>query len=172
MHLRLAVLLTLLAAPLRAQDFVPPDAGAANTGVRLGLYGFGTRLGLDLGGRKQAVGGVSIDAGHLFSDRIRIRPSAEVGMGRGVNTYLLNLELMYRFTSDGEVAVPYLGFGLGVWGEGECATALNCPAVWPQFALGFELRIRDQLNWMVEYHAEDTFSRHRMFIGLITRRPS
>src|SRR5262245_46516231 len=96
----LAVILLLAASPLAAQNFAPPDASAPAGGVRLGLFGFGTRLGFDVAGDKQVVGGFTIDAGHLFSDRVRVRPSAEIGFGNGANTYLLNFELMYRFTSD------------------------------------------------------------------------
>src|SRR5262249_38286766 len=168
----LPVILLLAASPLAAQHFVPPDASAPAGGVRFGLFGFGTRLGFDVAGDKQVVGGFTIDAGHLFSDRVRVRPSAEIGFGNGANTYLVNFELMYRFTSDREIAVPYTGFGLGVWGQVDCELAPGCPGVWPQFALGFELRLREHINWLLEYHAEDTFSRHRLFIGLTTRRPS
>jgi hypothetical protein len=168
----LAIMLLLATPPrsARAQDFVPPDANAQSGSVRLGLFGFGTRLGFDVAGDNQVVGGITLDAGHLFSDRVRVRPSVEVGVGDGPNSYVLNFELMYRFVSDRETAVPYTGFGLGVWGQGECAVVPGCPGVWPQFALGFELKIREHFNWLLEYHAEDTFSRHRLFIGLTTRR--
>jgi len=46
----------------------------------------------------------------------------------------------------------------------------DCPAFWAQFVLGFELKLRNQINWLLEYHAEDAFRRHRVFVGLTTRR--
>ena len=155
-----------------AQEFVPPDAagGSQSQGVRLGFYGFGARLGPDFKGDNQVVGSLTLDFGHLFTDRVRLRPSVEVGIGGGVNTYVMNAELMYRFTPDTEIAVPYIGFGLGVWGHQGCDLSPDCPSVWPQFALGFEIRLRRYINWMLEYHAEDALRRHRLFAGLTTRR--
>jgi hypothetical protein len=37
-------------------------------------------------------------------------------------------------------------------------------------ALGFELRLREGLAWLLECRPEDALRRHRIFIGLTTRR--
>jgi hypothetical protein len=39
-----------------------------------------------------------------------------------------------------------------------------------QFALGFEIRIRDRIAWLVEYHPLDALRRQRILIGFTTRR--
>ncbi len=165
-----SVAVLVLAARLHAQEFVPPqDSGAAH-GLRVGLFGFATRVGVDFAGRNQAIVSVAVDAADVFTDRVRLRPSFEVVLGDSLNSYLANLEFMYRFTPDTEVAVPYVGFGLGLWSQQRCAAVADCPEVWAQFALGFELRFRGQINWLLEYHGEDSLRRHRFFIGLTTRR--
>ena len=138
--------------------------------MHLGLYGFGTRFGVDPSGRRQALFGTTLDAGDLFTDRVRLRPSAEIGLGDSVTTYVVNLELMFRFTADSELAVPYVAFGPALYSQERCGTAVNCPQVWAQFALGFEIRFRGHMNWLLEYHGEDALRRHRFFIGLTTRR--
>jgi hypothetical protein len=79
-------------------------------------------------------------------------------------------EVIYRFTPDADRAVPYVGFGLAVAGRDDCSTFPGCPEAWLQFALGFELTFRDNMNWMLEYHAEDALNRHRLLVGLTTRR--
>ena len=154
----------LLAAPGSAQD----DGGASSSGI--GLYGFAARGGVDFEGSGQAIVSVALDAGHLFTDRLRLRPSGELGFLSGDNTYLASFEVLYRFTPDRDVAVPYLGAGLGVWGREACDTDDSCPGLWLQFVLGFEIRLRDGLAWMVEYHPVDAFRRHRVLVGLTTRR--
>lgn len=136
----------------------------------VGLFGFSARGGVDFEGSGQAVVSVGVDAGHLFTDRLRLRPSGELGFLSGDNTYLASFEVLYRFTSDRDVAVPYVGGGLGVWGREACDTDDRCPGLWVQAVLGFELRVRDGLAWMVEYHPVDAFRRHRVLIGLTTRR--
>ena len=169
MKLRWVASVALLAAvspvPGAAQD-----AGAAVPSSGIGLYGFSARGGVDFEGSGQAVVSVALDAGHLFTERLRLRPSGELGFLSGDNTYLASFEVLYRFTPDREVAVPYLGGGLGVWGREACDTDDSCPGLWLQFVLGFELRIRDRLAWMVEYHPVDAFRRHRVLVGLTTRR--
>ena len=79
--------------------------------VRFGLFGFGMRVGADLEGDGQAVGGGALDLGHVYSDRFRIR-----------------------------------------------------------LALGFELPMWDGFSWFIEYHPQDALRRHRIFVGLSTRR--
>ena len=161
-------------AGLEAQDFTPPEteqqAPSADGRFNVGLFGFSTRFGLDFEAGTQALVSVAVDLGDVFTDRFRLRPSAEIGFGRDVDTYVVNAEVMYRFTSDEEVAVPYVGAGLGIAGQDDCRFAPNCPGAWFQFALGFELRVSEQVNWLLEYHAEDALDRHRLFIGLATRR--
>ena len=169
----LLLLLPLIPLSARAQEFQPPReqaGGGAGPGVHLGLYGFGTRFGVDPSGRRQALFGTTLDAGDLFTDRVRLRPSAEIGLGDSVTTYVVNLELMFRFTADSELAVPYVAFGPALYSQERCGTAVNCPQVWAQFALGFEIRFRGHMNWLLEYHGEDALRRHRFFIGLTTRR--
>jgi hypothetical protein len=172
----------LLAVPLlfphaaRAQGFQPPQeqaSGAVSTsGLRLGLYGFGTRLGVDPSGRKQAILGTALDVGDVFTDRVRLRPSAEIGLGDSVTTYVVNFELLFRFTADSEIAVPYVAFGPGLFSQERCGTAVDCPQIWAQFALGFEIKLGGHMSWLLEYHGEDALRRHRFFIGLTTRRGS
>lgn len=175
-RVRLPPLLALLAlVPLaaRAQEFIPPRDATVDTtagALRLGIFGFGTRLGVDFAGRNQLVLSPTLDAGDIFTDRVRIRPSVEVGLGDTATTYVVNLELMYRFTADREAAVPYLGFGGAVYSQERCSTATDCPRLWAQFAMGFEIKFREHMNWLVEYHGEDGLRRHRFFIGLTTRR--
>lgn len=167
-------LLPLLPRAASAQEFQPPrtQASGTATGLRLGLYGFGTRIGVDPSGHKQAILGTTLDLGDLFTDRVRLRPSAEIGLGDSVTTYVVNMELLFRFTADSEVAVPYVAFGPALYSQERCATAVDCPQIWAQFALGFELRFRGHMNWLLEYHGEDALRRHRFFIGLTTRRGS
>lgn len=158
------------AVPLFAQEFEPPESeeSVRPTGLRLGLYGFAARAGVDFTDGAQVVLGVALDLGDIFSDRVRLRPSSEIAFGNDTYTYLASVEAIYRFTPDTERAIPYVGFGFGIWGEQRCR--VGCPDVWLQFALGFELRLRGQMNWMLEYHGEDALRRHRFLIGLATRR--
>lgn len=159
-----------LPVPSVAQDFTPPDEEPrSTTGVHLGLYGFSSRFGFDFTD-DQPILGVALDFGNLGTDRVRFRPSLEVGFGEGSYTYTSNAEIVYRFTGDTEAAVPYVGFGVGVFVRRSCGSADGCPAVWAQFALGFEVHIRNNLDWFIEYHGEDALSRQRFFLGLATRR--
>ncbi|MBI4421439.1 MAG: hypothetical protein HY560_11500 [Gemmatimonadetes bacterium] len=161
----------LAAGPLLGQEFRPPEEEETVPPlVRVGLFGFGSRLGIDFKGPTQAIASVTLDVADIASDRVRLRPSGEIGFGGGPDTYLANLELMYRFAADSERAVPYVGFGIGIYGQPACGPAPGCPKVWPQFALGFEIKYRPGINWLLEYHGEDALRRHRFFIGLSTRR--
>jgi len=165
--------LTLLGAalPASAQDFTPPaEEDAPPTSVKFGLFGFSSRLGVDFRGVNQAIASIAVDVADVYSDRVRLRPSFEIGAGGGLATYVGNIELVYRFMPDSEQAVPYVGFGLGVYGQTACGAAPGCPKIMPQFALGFELRFRNNMNWLLEYHGEDALRRHRFFVGLATRR--
>src|SRR6266571_1075502 len=94
-----AVLVMLLAAaPLAAQEFHPPPVRRTGEGTRLGLLGFGVRGGIDVSGQSQLVLGVTLDAGNLVSGRFRLRPSGEIGVFNGDNTYVGSFEGVYRFT--------------------------------------------------------------------------
>ena len=171
--MRTLLLLTLvLAAPLSAQQFETPDSvGGGLRGVRLGLFGFSAKGGADFKGNGHAVVGMGLDIGDLFTSQVRMRPSFEIGMPADTVNYLANFELMYRFTPDSDIAVPYVLFGLGVFGhQRTCGVDPNCPAVLAQFGLGFELKVNEHLNWLLEYHGEDALRRHRLFIGLSSRR--
>jgi hypothetical protein len=169
-----AVLLSLLiAAPLAAQEapaFEEPLEEPRVPWAKVGLFGFGARLGVDFEGEGQAVASMALDLGYVADERLRVRFSGELGFLNSDNTYLANLELIYRFMPDSALAIPYVGGGLGLFGRAECEADPDCPALWAQFVLGFEMRLRDEMNWLVEYHAEDAFRRHRVFIGLATRR--
>ncbi len=157
-------------APSAAQDFTPPEEeGREVSGVRIGVFGFSTRFGYDLSDNQPIIG-AALDLGNLGSDRVRFRPSIEVGFGEGSYTYTTNAEIVYRFTSDTETAIPYVGFGLGIFVEDSCGSLDGCPSVWAQFALGFEVRLRDNFDWFIEYHGEDALSRQRFFVGLTSRR--
>jgi hypothetical protein len=175
MRLLAGLLLTLVAGPVLAQEPTATDGGAAPEAasdpvVRLGVFGFSARWGVDFEGAGQALVSVALDVGRVLSDRLRIRPSGEIGLFNGENTYVGNIEMVFRFTPETDIAVPYVGTGVGLAGRGGCAVDPDCPALWLQFALGFEVRFRDQIAWLLEYHPEDAFRRQRVFIGLTTRR--
>jgi len=167
-----ALILFLGAVPrVSAQDFRPPDEDKEPSSVKIGLTGFGARAGVDFKGSNQLISSMTIDIADLYSDRIRVRPSGEIGIGGGTNTYLASLDVMYRFVPDAERAVPYVGVGLGVFAENPgCGPAPGCPKIWPQFTMGFELNLRPGINWLLAYRGEDALRRHRFFIGLTTRR--
>jgi hypothetical protein len=159
-----------LAPDAGAQQFSPPKSSGSSGGTRIGLYGFGVRTGLDFKGDGQLVLGTTIDMGDLFSNRIRIRPSGEISVFNGGNTYVASLESLLRFTDDEEAATPYLGLGLSVAGHDACGADPDCPDVWVNLVFGFELRYRSTFNWLLEYHGMDVLRRHRLYIGLTTRR--
>src|SRR3989454_1535184 len=166
-----ATLLMLSAAGLAAQEFHPPPVKqAAGRGTRIGLFGFSVRSGPDLSHGRQLVLGAGLDGGDLFSSRVRVRPSVEIGVFNGPNTYVASLEALYRFTTDDETAVPYAGGGFSIAGHDGCGTDAACPALWANVVVGFELRYRSTFNWLFEYHAMDAFRRHRFYFGLTTRR--
>ena len=99
-----------------------------------------------------------------------MRASGELGIGAEANTYVIGAELTYRFVADSRFSVPYVGGGLALYSQEECADAVGCPAFWPQFVLGLEFDLTAPMRWMVEYHAQDGFSRHRLLLGLTTKR--
>jgi len=156
-------------ADARAQQFQPPKNGKRG-GTRIGLFGFGVRGGIDFRRSGQLVLGSTLDLGDLFSNRLRLRPSAEIGVFNGPNTYVGSFEALWRFTDDEEVATPYVGLGLAVAGRAGCGSDPQCPDLWFNTAFGFELHYRSTFNWLLEYHGMDRLRRHRLFIGLTTRR--
>jgi hypothetical protein len=172
MRIRALFLSLLLAAPpLAAQDFRPPEEDNEPSSIRVGLTGFSARAGVDFKGDNQFISSMAIDVVDFYSERVRLRPSGEIGIGGGINTYLVSLDVMYRFAGDADHAIPYVGFGAGLFGASpNCAPAPGCPKVWPQFTLGFELNFRPGINWLLEYRGEDLLRRARFFIGLTTRR--
>lgn len=155
-----------------AQQFTPPQgASTPSTGTRLGLFGFGVRGGIDVShGGGQMVLGTTLDVGDLFTPQVRIRPSAEIGVFNGGNTYVGSLEALWRFTDDNQTAIPYVGAGVSLAGHQACGADPSCPAVWVNMVLGFELHYRSSFNWLLEYHGMDALRRHRFYIGLTTRR--
>jgi hypothetical protein len=169
-RLVLLVLGAMLGARLAAaQDFVPPKS-TRHSGTRIGLFGFGVRGGVDLRNNSQMILGATLDIGDLLTSRVRLRPSAEVGVFNGANTYSGSFDTMWRFTEDEEVATPYIGLGLSVAGREGCGADPQCPDLWLNLTFGFELRYRSTFNWLVEYRALDALRRHRLFVGLTTRR--
>jgi hypothetical protein len=149
------------APPARAQQFTPPAAPVAPiTGTRIGLYGFGVRGGWDVTHGGQLITGATLDVGDLFSPRVRLRPSAELGVFNGSNT----------FTEENQTAIPYVGAGLALASHDGCGPDPRCPSLWVNLVLGFELNYRSTFNWLLEYHGMDAMRRHRLYIGLTTRR--
>lgn len=167
----LLAFLAALAGPGTAQQFTPP-AGASppSSGTRIGLFGFGVRGGFDVSNGGQLILGTTLDVGDLFTPQVRIRPSAEIGVFNGGNTYIGSLEALWRFTDDAQTAIPYVGAGLSLAGHQDCGADPSCPAVWVNLVLGFELHFRSSFNWLLEYHGMDALRRHRFYIGLTTRR--
>lgn len=162
--------LVLLFAPLAAaQEFVPPKS-SRHSGTRIGLFGFGVRGGVDLRANSQLIIGSTLDIGDLFTSRVRLRPSAEIGVFNGANTYVGSFDTMWRFTEDETIATPYVGLGMSVAGREGCGADPQCPDLWLNLTFGFELRYRSTFNWLLEYRAMDALRRHRVLIGLTTRR--
>jgi hypothetical protein len=166
-----AVLTAAVALPLATQQFHPPAVRpTADQGSKVGLFGFGVRGGMDLGKQRQLVVGVTLDAGNLWISRLRIRPSVEIGMFNGANSYVGSLEALYRFTGDEEMVTPYAGGGFSVAGHDACGSDRECPDLWANIAVGLELHFRSTFNWLLEYHALSGFSHNRLYVGLTTRR--
>jgi len=164
------VVLGLAAARIAAaQEFVPPKT-AGHAGTRIGLFGFGVRGGVDFRRSSQLVLGATLDVGDLLSNRVRLRPSGEIGVFNGPNTYVFNMETLWRFTDDEDVATPYIGLGFGLASRDNCGADPQCPDLWFNAVFGFELRYRSTFNWLLEYHGMDRIRRHRLYIGLTTRR--
>ena len=156
-----------------AQQFTPPpQASAPATGTRIGLFGFGVRGGWDVTHGGQMVVGATLDAGDLFSPQVRLRPSAELGVFNGANTYVMSLEALWRFTDESQPAVPYVGAGLALASHDACGADASCPSLWVNLVLGFELHYRSSFNWLLEYHGMDAMRHQRLYIGLTTRRGS
>ncbi|HWC75180.1 MAG TPA: hypothetical protein VG454_14690 [Gemmatimonadales bacterium] len=165
----LALLGLFASGALVAQEFVPPK-NARSGGTRIGLFGFGVRAGVDLKSSGQLVLGSTLDMGDLFSNRVRMRPSAEIGLFNGPNTYVGSFDALWRFTEEEQTATPYMGAGFSIAGKTGCGSDPQCPDVWLNLTFGVELRYRSTFNWLMEYRAMDALRRHRLYIGLTTRR--
>ncbi|HEX4600071.1 MAG TPA: hypothetical protein VH116_01660 [Gemmatimonadales bacterium] len=166
-----AVLLSVIGATsLAAQEFHPPPVRRSDHGTRIGLMGFGVRSGIDLAGKSQLVLGVALDAGHVYTSRFRLRPSAEIGVFNGLNSYIGSFEGVYRLTGDEASATPYAGAGFSVAGHDRCGTDAACPDLWVNLLVGLEFHYRSTFNWLLEYHAMEGFRHNRFYIGLTTRR--
>lgn len=167
--LTFVLVLALSVAPAVAQQFVPPK-NSPRTGTRIGLFGFGVRGGIDLRGDGQLLLGTTLDVGDLFTSRVRLRPAAEIGVFNGPNTYVGSFDVLWRFTDDDEVATPYVGLGLALAGRTDCSADPQCPDLWLNLVFGFELHYRSTFNWLLEYRGMDAMRRHRLYVGLTTRR--
>ena len=161
-------LLSGSATQLRAQDTL--DDPSPRRGVQLGLFSLGVRGGVDLEQSGQALVGASADVGYAFTPRVRFRVVGELGFAPSPNSYVGSVEMVFRFTPDSTIAVPYFGTGVGVVGNEACGADPECPALWWQFVLGFELRLHRSARWFLEYHPQDAFRRQRLLAG-ITMRP-
>jgi hypothetical protein len=168
--------LAAAAAPVAAQEFVPPDRGShpvsqpassssgqSSSGFKLDILGFSTRAGFQVNNGGQALLGSTVDLVQLGIPQVRARSSFEVGFGRPSTSIGVNEEIMYRFLADTAAAIPYIGLGVGYMDDNVVKR------VWPTVAIGFELPFRRSMNWLVEYHALDALRRSRFFIGLATR---
>lgn len=156
-----------------AQEFQPPRVSQGDSvGTRLGLFGFGTRGGIDVSGRSQLVFGTTLDVGNLVNNRVRLRPSGEIGVFNGPNTFAGSLEALFRLTEDDQLAIPYVGLGFSIAGREDCSRIRDCPDFWANFVFGFELHYRSTYNWLLEYHGMDAFRQNRLYVGLTTRRGS
>ncbi|MCH7892584.1 MAG: hypothetical protein IH921_13885, partial [Gemmatimonadetes bacterium] len=97
----LAAAVGLAPTGVEAQEFIPQDAEeqatSGNGGLNLGLYGFSMRMGLDIegGGDAQPLLSLALDMGDVFTRRLRLRPSAGIGFGNAVDTYVVNAEGMF-----------------------------------------------------------------------------
>jgi len=174
--MRAAWLLTcgaVLATPLAAQAFPPPPVQRTrHGGTQVGLFGFGLWSGLDVKESGQVVLGAALDIGNVAISRLRLRPSAEIAILNGANTYTGNFEVLYRFADDKPATVPYAGGGIALAGHAGCGTGSGCPAAWVNAVVGIEVRYRSTFSWMLEYRALDAFQHNRFCVGLTTRRGS
>ena len=168
---------------LSAQEFITPEVGGqeSDQGSNIGLYGFGTSLGWDT---KDGGGIINVtgDFGNLLSDRVRLRPSVEVGFAEDVDTYVVSAEILYHFTQYTEKVTPYVGLGPALAGRDGCSDGpigtIGCPEAWLQLVVGLEVGLRSNMNLRLEYHAaahspfrnSPALNRHRLFFGLSTRR--
>ena len=170
----------LLAVPrLDAQEFVPPDrrpgqpttppapAPAERTstsdGLRLDLLAFSTRGGVQVNKDQQFVLGSTLDVVQLYTPQARVRGSFEVGFGRPATSLAVNAEVLYRLQPDNAPAIPYVGLGVGYYDDSAVKK------MWPTVTMGFELKFRRSMNWLLEYHALDGLRRSRFLVGLATR---
>jgi hypothetical protein len=159
--------LALVAPPAAAQEFHPPSGGSASSGggLRVDLFSFSTRAGIDASRRARWVLGSTVEVAELWSSRVRVRPSLEIASDTGSTvTFHWAGEIMYRFQPDDAPAIPYVGIGIG-----HMSRCHGCTTIWPTVALGFELHFRPGFNWLVEYHPLDRLGRHRFLVGLATR---
>ena len=168
-----ALVALTIATSLAAQEFHPPPVRRGNDrGTRLGLFGFGVRGGIHISGNTQLVLGTTLDAGNLFTARLRLRPSGEIGVFNGSNSYIGSFEALYRFTGDEQFATPYAGGGFSLAGHDGCGADPDCPGVWLNVVFGVELHYRSTFNWLLEYHGLRGVGQHRVYVGLTTRRGS
>ena len=76
---------------------------------------------------------------------------------------------MFRFTGEEQVATPYVGGGFSIAGHDGCGVDPDCPDLWVNVVVGFELHYRSTFNWLLEYHGMDAFRRNRIYVGLTSR---
>jgi len=136
---------------VQAQQFQPPK-NSKHGGTRFGLFGFGVRGGVDFRRSGQLVLGSTLDIGDLFSNRLRLRSSAELGLFNGATTYVGCFEALWRFTDDEEVATPYIGLGFGiagrwVWVRSAVPRSLGQHGIRFRAALPLDLQLAPRVPW-------------------------
>jgi len=172
----LAAALMLAVHRLDAQEFIPPDrrpggqpapAPTERTpgdyALRFDLLAFSTRGGAQVNRDQQFVLGSTLDVVQLWTPQARVRGSFEVGFGRPTTSLAVNGEVVYRLQADNAPAIPYVGLGVGYYDDNAAKK------VWPTVTMGFELKFRRSMNWLLEYHALDGLRRSRFLVGLATR---
>ena len=160
------------AAPVAAQDFVPPSSGggSASNGLRVDLIGFSTRVGADVTGGGSLVLGSAFDVAELWSPQVRLRPSFEFSAAGSARSLHVAAEVVYRFQPDRAAVIPYAGIGVGYFVQDSSSESnARQRRVWLNLVMGFELAFRPSFNWLLEYHALDRLGRHRFLVGLSTR---
>jgi len=144
--LTIAVGALLVAHGAAAQQFQPPKKRGARR-TPSGCFGFGVRGGVDFRKSGQFVMEATLDLGDLLTNRIRLRPSAEVGVFNGPNTYVGNFEALWRFTTTRRWQTPYIGLGLA-WRAAKVAAPIRHARAVVKHRFGFELHYRSTFNWL------------------------
>lgn len=124
-------------AAVAALPALPLTAPAQQTYGR----GFGARIGADLENDNFLLGG-HVNLGFLTS-ALRFQPNATFGLGGDEDTFAVNVEFQYFFSS-GFTFEPYAGGGLGFLTGGKDDGAVL------DGVFGVEADVSSNLDWFVE----------------------